>query len=55
MKFLHRTTSYVFCIPHTTETVPEIFLNLNVVAHSVLLVGWGLSLLRLATFVIVNV
>ena len=34
----------------TTEVVPKIFPNLNVVAHLVLPAGWGSCLLRLAIF-----
>ena len=39
---LHVTIFCGFCILFTTEVVPEIFPNFNVVAHLVVPAGWGL-------------
>ena len=39
-----------FSILLTTEVVPKIFPNLNVVGHLAVPVGWGSCLLRLAIF-----
>ena len=44
-------TSCWFCILFTTEAVPKIFPKLNVVAHLVVPVGWGLCLKRLYIFI----
>ena len=41
---------YGFCVLLTTEIVPKIFQDLNVVAHLVVPVGWGSCLPRLAIF-----
>ena len=35
----------------TTEVVPKIFPNLNVVGHLAVPAGWGSCLLRLAIFI----
>ena len=43
-------TSCGFSILLTTEVIRQIFPNLNVVAHLVVPVGWGLCLTRLAIF-----
>ena len=43
-------TSCGFSILLTTEVVPKIFLNLNVVGHLAVPVGWGSCLPRLAIF-----
>ena len=45
----HRTSGG-FSILLTTEVVPEILPNLNVVAHLVAPAGWGSCLPRLAIF-----
>ena len=44
-------TSCGFSILLTTEVVPKIFPNLNVVGHLVVPAGWGSCMLRLAIFV----
>ena len=49
-KFLHLTTSHGLFILLTTEVVPKIFPNPNVVAHLVVPAGWGSCLPRLAIF-----
>ena len=46
----HRITFCGFCILLTTEVVPKIFPNLNVVAHLIVPAGWGFCLPRLAIF-----
>ena len=43
----HRVGSLYFL---TTEVVPKIFSNLNVVAHLAVPAGWGCCLPRLAIF-----
>ena len=45
------TVSCGFYILPAIEVVPQIFPNLNVVAHLIVLVGWGFYLLRLAIFI----
>ena len=37
----HLTTFHGFCVLLTTEVVPKVFPNLNVVAHLVVPAGWG--------------
>ena len=44
VNLIHLITSCGFCIRLTTEVVPMIILNLNVVAHLVVHVGWGYCL-----------
>ena len=47
---LHLTTCCGFSILLTTEVVPKIFKNLNVIAHLVVPAGWGTYLPRMAIF-----
>ena len=45
-------TSCGYSILLTTEVVPKIFPNLNVVGHLAVPAGWGSCLLRLAIFIV---
>ena len=47
MNLTSENTSWILL---TTEVIPKIFPNLNVIAHLVVLAGWGSCLLRLAIF-----
>ena len=47
--------SYGFSILLTTEVVPKIFPNLNVVGHLAVPAGWGSCLPRLAIFFLLKI